>query len=185
MTTLAQTLEEIKAQFAATLNGRCERAARIALSGAVTRLDDHTWQVGSQSEPGTSYTVTFKLGWQCTCEDFAGTGYSPAPTAEFFGGSQCTCKHILAVGACWVSGEYPAPAPFDLVIATKKTPHTSGPDGKILWFKLTGQEKVEPTKTAHLTDGTIQAKLAKYELVDTEARASQVIRRYRLIAGGA
>lgn len=180
MTTLPQTLEEIKAQFAATLNGRCERAAKIALSGAVSRVDDYTWSVGSQSEPGKSYTVTFKLTWQCDCRDFIGDGYAPAPTAEFFGGTGAVCKHVLAVGACWVSGTYPAPPSYDLCICTKKTPFTSGPDGKILWWKKANEPKVEASKDAYLTDGPIQKALAKYVLADTECRQSQVIRRYRL-----
>lgn len=184
MTTLPQTLEEIKAQFAATLNGRCERAAKIALSGAVSQVDDCTWHVKSQTSD-VVYAVTFKLSWACTCRDFIGDGYAPAPpTVEFFGGTGAACKHVLAVGACWVSGTYPAPPSYDLVIATKRAPFVSGPDGKILWWKKANEPKVEASKDAYLTDGPILAALLKYELVHTECRQGQVIRRYRL-AGGA
>lgn len=191
MQSLAQLTTEIKSEFGHVLNGRIERGHALAMAGAVSPVDGH-WTVKSAralqgplgADAGKVYTVKFDLAWSCDCEDHAGTGHHPAAAVDFGGSVQPTCKHILATAMCYFSGEYPAPPAFDLVICTKKQPFVSGPDGKILWFKLAGQDKVEPAKTAHLTDGPIQAKLAKYQLVDTEARASEIIRRYRL-AGGA
>lgn len=180
MQSIAQLTTEIKAQFGHVLNGRIERGHALAMAGAVSQVDGHTWNVKSATEAGKVYTIKFEMVWSCDCEDFAGTGHHPAAAVDFGGSVQPTCKHILASAMCYFAGEYPAPPAFDLVICTKKLPFVSAPDGKILWFKLAGQEKVEPTKTAHLTDGPIQAKLARYELVGTEARQSQVIRRYRL-----
>lgn len=187
MNSITEILGDVKAELGGQLNGRIERAAALATSGAVTRLDDYSWQVASQSEPGKSYTVTFQLQWVCDCEDFLGTGYHPAPIVELGGNVGPVCKHILSVFACWASGDYPSPKPaaiFDLVIATKKAPFVSGPDGRILWIKKAGCDQVEPKAEKYLTDSDIAAKLAKYNLVGTEARAGQVIRRYQL-AGGA
>ena len=187
MSSITELLADVKAELGAPLNGRIERAAALALAGAVTRLDDYTWQVASETEPGKVYTITFKLAWSCSCKDFTGEGYSPAPAVEFGGSVQPTCKHILAASACYFSGDYPSPKPaplYDLCIATKKAPFVSGPDGRILWIKrATDAAPVEPKAEKYLTDSDIAAKLAKYNLVDTEARAGQVIRRYQ-IAGG-
>jgi hypothetical protein len=86
---------------------------------------------------------------------------------------------------CYFSGEYPAPAAFDLVIATRKRPFTTGSeDYQILWYKKPGADKVEP-KGKKLTDSDIQKALGKYTLVHTEAQASAVVRRYRLAGGAA
>lgn len=184
MQSIAQLTTEIKAQFGHILNGRIERGHALAMAGAVSQVDGHTWHVKSATEAGKVYMVKFDLAWSCVCEDHAGTGHHPAAAVDFGGSVQPTCKHILATAMCYFSGEYPAPPAFDLVIATKKAPFVSGPDGKILWWKKANEPKVEASKDAYLTDGPIQTALAKYELVGTEARPSQVIRRYRL-AGGA
>ena len=66
----------------------------------------------------------------------------------------------------------------DLVIATKKIPYISGPDGYILWWKVAGQDKQVLTKKAFLTDDIIQKRLTGYRLVSTEARQGEIVRRY-------
>lgn len=184
MSTIHQVLAEIKGEFSDSLNGRTERAAALAMAGAVKPTDrDYEWTVQSQTDQAKVYTVGFNLVWSCTCEDHLGTGYNPAPAVAFGGGVQPTCKHILAAAACYFANEYPAPPAFDLVIATKKQPFISESNGRILWIKRAGCDKIEPKTEKHLTDSDIAAKLAKYTLIDTEARQGQVIRRYRLVGG--
>lgn len=105
MNTISQYLSEIKRDLGHVLNGRIEAAGRIAEAGKVVRFDDCTWIVGSERDPQQRYTVTFHLGWQCTCPDCQQTGSHPAPAVPFCGGVQPVCKHILAAAAVWVSGQ--------------------------------------------------------------------------------
>jgi hypothetical protein len=184
MTSLHYHLEEIKSEFSGSLNGRCESAARLALGGGVALVTDGHWHVKSATEAGKVYNVRFDGCWSCDCPDHLGDGYNPAATVAFGGGVQATCKHILSAGACYFSNTYPAPAAFDLVIATRKRPFTTGSeDYQILWYKRAGADKVEPTGKT-LLDSDIQKALGKYELVNTEAQQNQVIRRY-VLAGAA
>lgn len=105
MSSISQLALGIKSEFGRVLNGRIEAAELLASGGAVTNVNPNTWHVLSQSAPGAAYTVRFNLGWTCTCRDFDGSGYHPAPTVEFFGGVQPVCKHITAVAMCWAAGE--------------------------------------------------------------------------------
>lgn len=182
MVTLHQHLAEIKRDYSNSLNGRTEAAAALALGGNVSLVEDGRWQVKSATEAAKVYTVKFEAGaWVCDCPDCQGTGYHPAPVVDFGGGVQRTCKHILAAAACYFAGEYPATPAYDLVIATKKTPFTTGSeDYKITWYKKAGADKVTPAGK-NLADSDIQKALAKYRLVATEARQSEVIRRYTLV----
>lgn len=68
---------------------------------------------------------------------------------------------------------------FDLVIASKKSGYgiTSRASAPVLWYKLAGQPKQNPKGWA-LTQPAVQARLQDYELVDTEVRQNQVIRKY-------
>ena len=192
MQSIAQLTTEIKAQFGTILNGRIENAARLIEAGAVTRLDDYNWTVQSQGEAGKSYTVTFKMAWQCDCKDFIGDGFYPAPAVEFMGSVGPVCKHIVASGICWASGEYPSPRPpygdsqgsqaplYDLAISCRKRPFTTGSeDYLILWYKRAGEVAVHP-KGKKLTDSDIKKALGRYTLVHTEALAGMVVRRYNL-----
>lgn len=122
MSSIAQLTLGIKAQFGRVLNGRIEAGHALAIAGAVTKVNPNTWRVASQSEPERAYTVKFSLAWSCTCPDHLGTGYHPAPTVEFFGGVQPTCKHVISAAVCWASGEYPA----DPIIARLQAIHEAG-----------------------------------------------------------
>lgn len=74
----------------------------------------------------------------------------------------------------------PGPALFDLVIASKKYGYntTSDAGAPIAWFKKAGEERQEGNGLSLASPG-VQEALLKYDLVDTEARAGLVIRRYR------
>lgn len=177
MTSITELLNDVKTELP-QLNGRTEKAEILAAGGHVTRLDDYTWTVKSQGSD-KQYLVAFQLQWRCNCADF-----ERAPVVEFGGSVGPVCKHILAVFACWVTGDYPSPKPgalYDLVIATSKRPFTTGSeDYKIAWYKRAGCDKVEP-QGKKLTDSDIQKALLKYRLVATEALQSLVVRRYQLV----
>lgn len=185
MPTLTQIFTEVKQNLGQTLNGRIEAAELLAAAGAVTRQDDYTWTVASQTGSGAAYTVAFKLNWACTCPDFQ----HRAPTVPFAGGVQPTCKHILAAAACWSSGEYtPAPAEsaaplYDLVIATRRAAKFSGTtqsnDGKITWIKKAGHAKItEFRETLRLSSAAVQKRLAGYTLVEQRTTPTEVIHCY-------
>ena len=72
---------------------RLEKARAILASGGVSRLDDHTWQVASQT--GSGYHLVTRQGeglegLECSCADFMGRNYPEM-------GVQAPCKHCLAV----------------------------------------------------------------------------------------
>lgn len=71
--------------------GRIERGVLIALLGEIQQVDALNWQVGSQTEPGQSYTVV-EVPLSCTCPD--------QPRAP--GG---LCKHIWAVDLLSVASQ--------------------------------------------------------------------------------
>lgn len=178
MSSITEVLANVKTELGDKLNGRIEKAETLAAGGHVTRLDDYTWTVKSQGSD-KQYLVAFELQWRCNCADF-----NRAPVVEFGGSVQPVCKHILAVFACWVTGDYPSPRPaalYDLVIATKKAPFVSGADGHILWWKLAGKEKETPLARMYLTAPEIQKALLRYKLVDTEALSTAIVRRYQLL----
>lgn len=198
MQSLTEIMATVKNELGTILNGRIENAAKLIEAGAVTRLDDYNWTVKSQSalrpfdklrmrqaqdETEGEYHVSFRMQWACTCKDYIGDGFYPAPQVEFMGSVGPVCKHIVAVGACWSLGEYPSPkqAPlYDLCIATRKRPFTTGSeDYLIVWYKKAGEAAVHP-KGKKLTDSDIQKALGRYALVDTEALQSMVVRRYNL-----
>lgn len=189
MSSIAKLATKIKSEkWAGVLNGRLEAAERLATGGAVSQVNPNTWTVASQSRPGQTYQVTFNLGWACTCKDFDGSGYHPAPVVEFFGGVGPVCKHIGAAALCWASGQYPAPSPepagADLVIVTRRVVkfhgQTQSNDGRVLWWKLAGQEKQAPRLTARLTDPSIQTRLKNYELVQQKCSTTEIWHFYRL-----
>ena len=82
------------------------------------------------------------------------------------------CKVALAI---WKV----SPPTFDLLISTSKSGLTTA-DDKILWWKVAGKEKQEPPVWGcTLTNPVIQKRLLAYELVDTEVKQFEVIRKYR------
>jgi hypothetical protein len=182
--TISQHAAAVKSQFGHILNGRIEAGQQLALTGKVAQVDPNTWNVGSQSEPGKLYLVTWTGAWSCDCPDWTGAGYHPAPCIAYGGATQPVCKHVLAASLIYFSGEQPAPVVADLCIATKRAPFISAPDGRILWIKKAGCDRAEPKAEKYLTDSDIAARLAKYQLIGTEARATEVIRRY-VLAGAA
>lgn len=68
----------------ATTNGRQERGLTIAkLKGQVSRIDELTYSVKSQSGNSDYQVIQSELGWLCSCPDHIYRGQ--------------TCKHIFAV----------------------------------------------------------------------------------------
>ena len=84
------------------------------------------------------------------------------------------CKVALAI---WKV----SPPTYDLLISTKRLGLSTGSiaSDKILWWKVAGQEKGEPFRTRAITDPLVQKRLLAYELVDTEVKQFEVIRKYR------
>jgi transposase-like protein len=63
---------------------RFERAAEIVFEkGAISRLDEHTYHVRSQSGNGSYVVMSTEFGWKCSCPDHQ---YQ-----------HVTCKHIIAI----------------------------------------------------------------------------------------
>ncbi len=119
---LLRTYFAFGAFYGDLLNGRIARAYRIVMDGLISRLDENTYLVAPQTNGRQPYRVTFNRvtsdnpGWQCDCPDCGPTGH--APTIEFGGGVQPTCKHIVAVLLMWTAQVHipwtdapPAPAP--------------------------------------------------------------------------
>lgn len=79
-------------------------------------------------------------------------------------------------------GARPQSAPgYDLVIASKKYGRgsTTQLDAPVLWWKEINKEREVPTGRITLLDPRMQARLAGYDLVDTEIQPNQIVRRYR------
>ncbi|MGH9876068.1 MAG: IS6 family transposase [Nitrososphaera sp.] len=67
-----------------TKQTRSEKAYKIVFQeGAISRLDEHTYQVRSQSGNGSYVVVSTEFGWKCSCADHQ---YR-----------RVTCKHIIAI----------------------------------------------------------------------------------------
>lgn len=95
--------------------------------------------------------------------------------------NQVFTKTCEVVSATWQAA---APAPtFDLVIATRKygIGSTDSANAPIVWWKVAGQPKQEPTAPCNLTTPAIQKRLLAYELVDTRCTQFEVIRCYRKV----
>lgn len=103
ITELLITYLTFRADYAADLNGRLSRAYRIASDGQISQIDANTWLITPQTNGRQPYTVTFNLTWKCTCPD-CDPDHGDAPTIEFCGSTQATCKHIAAVALLWTAG---------------------------------------------------------------------------------
>lgn len=82
------------------------------------------------------------------------------------------CKVALAIG------KIPPPT-FDLLISCSRVGISSFINDEILWWKVAGQGKHEPSQTCAITDPIIQKRLLAYELVTTEIKEFEIIRKYR------
>lgn len=105
---LLKTYFEFSRDYGTPLKGRLARSYRLASDGQITQIDANTWTVTAATNGRPPYTVRFNPvtsdfpGWTCDCPDCGPTGY--APTLDFAGGVQPTCKHIAACALAWAAG---------------------------------------------------------------------------------
>ncbi len=99
-----------------SLSPQIQAGLILAIAGRVKPMGDpvagltRNWDVLGETYEGTSckvYTVrdlaTTPRRWSCNCQQ--GQTYGPL-TADFLGHPGRICKHIAAVGICWLECEY-------------------------------------------------------------------------------